>query len=622
MGVAEMAAHGQESTGVKRRVLRVLLALLVLSSIYSFWILYANPLYAFGPDHNQKYGQHVPSKYGPPFNALEELHYALETMQSEYFQIWLGKWPTSIDWTGAVLGTFVSASLFSLTRSLDYVLPPSQQQSQWATIEGEKVENEINRYFSQSVAYYFGEDAFAIRLQAYDDMLWVVLGWLEGIKFVNLHSKAHYPAEEIAKGKPWYGNQFVPSFAHRANVFYDITTNGWGTTLCGGGMVWNPRLEPYKNAITNQLYISASVGMYLYFPGDLNGSPFLQRRDAPPPQLAPTTSLRTRPHDPYFLKNAVEAYDWLKASNMTNEAGLYVDGFHIAGWNQNGSIGSGNCDVRNEMVYTYNQGVLLSGLRSLWESTGKISYLEDGHRLMRSVILATGWRSPTERTRWWSGLGRNGILEEACDASGSCSQNGQTFKGIFMHHLTLFCEPLPRRAMIPGVTFAADSATYSLHAESCRSYATWVIWNARAALGTRDHRGRFGMWWGVPHWGNRNSSDFIVELPEGAEDYRNEGLGAKERWGDGWHEGLGVTPPLEGHLWPTQEELADVSNVISNEHSDLKKRNRGSPEDPDFPLDAGTTADLNDRGRGRTVETQAGGVAVLRAMWEFVRMYG
>jgi hypothetical protein len=31
-----------------------------------------------------------------------------------------------------------------------------------------------------------------------------------------------------------------------------------------------------------------------------------------------------------------------------------------------------------------------------------------------------------------------------------------------------------------------------------------------------------------------------------------------------------------------------------------------------------TSHDLNDRGRGRTIETQGGGISVLRAMWEIV----
>ena len=30
-------------------------------------------------------------------------------------------------------------------------------------------------------------------------------------------------------------------------------------------------------------------------------------------------------------------------------------------------------------------------------------------------------------------------------------------------------------------------------------------------------------------------------------------------------------------------------------------------------------SDLNDRGRGRTIETQGSGLAVVRAMWEFLR---
>jgi hypothetical protein len=531
----------------------------------------------------------------PPVNPLEELHYALETMQDYYFQLWLGKWPSCIDWTGAVLGTFVSATLISLSRSLEYVLPLAHSapptQSEKTTVQGQRIENEINKYFSQSVAYYFGEDAFSIRTQAYDDMLWVVLGWLESVRFVKSHSNAHYPGEQTEKGDSWYGHQFVPAFSHRARVFYDIASKGWDTRLCGGGMNWNPHLEPYKNAITNELYISASMGMYLDFPGDWNDAPFVSSVD----QNAQghlegegqtgydDATLRARPHNPIYLDNAVEAYHWLKNSNMTNHQGLYVDGFHIRGWSHTNSTGTGNCDDRNEMVYTYNQGVLLSGLRSLWEGTGNRMYLEDGHALVRNVIAATGWQSPTTRTASWSGLGRNGILQEICDEAGTCSQNGQTFKGIFFHHLTLFCEPLPTVPTVPGKTYGADPAVATLHASSCHEYTTWVAWNARAAMDTRDLKGRFGMWWGA----NSNSDDQQrrhVEIPAGAEDYRNEGLGDPQRWGVGWKTGVGITPPAQ---------IAKTSPIAAS--------------------------DINDRGRGRTVETQGGGVAVVRAMWEFIR---
>src|ERR1700760_821061 len=86
--------------------------------------------------------QPVPRNYdGGHTNALEELHHALQTMQDTYFQLWLGTWPTCIDWTAAVMGTYVSASLYSLTRSLDYDLPPHQQQSAAITTEGQRIEN-------------------------------------------------------------------------------------------------------------------------------------------------------------------------------------------------------------------------------------------------------------------------------------------------------------------------------------------------------------------------------------------------------------------------------------------------------------------------------------------------
>jgi hypothetical protein len=574
----------------------------------AIWIHEASPAQIPLPPHKWRSPERstveeVEKDNTPSVNALEELHYALETMQTNYFEIWLGTWPDSIDWTGAVVGTFMSASLYSLSRSLEYVLPLTSSHLQ---LEEQKVENEINKYFSQSVAYYFGENAFEIRLEAYDDMLWVVLGWLENMRFIQLHTKAHYADDHLNSKGSWYGTQFQPAFAHRAHVFYDLASQGWDTKLCSGGMNWNPYLLPYKNAITNELFISASIGMYLYFPGDQNPSPFLATRhkrklEESQQRIDDNLNAKTLPpvreHDPSFLKAAVDAYEWLSRSNMTNEQGLYVDGFHIRDYGVNGTIGTGKCDIRNEMVYTYNQGVLLSGLRGLWESTGRIVYLQDGHKLVRNVLNATGWNmsnSLPDPSNGWSGLGRNGILEEICDSSGRCTQDSQTFKGIFFHHLTLFCEPLPREPLIPGVSFAADAELASLHAQSCKEYAAWVVHNAVQAMKTRDEKGKFGMWWGVE--AGADAEQPLV--PRGAVDYRNCELD-EESW----------------EKWGPQFYLQCIVRRQSNDVSRLSQ--------DDVMTDGPTyhSSDLNDRGRGRTVETQGGGVAVVRAMWEFVHMY-
>ncbi|KAI9874086.1 MAG: hypothetical protein M1830_010210, partial [Pleopsidium flavum] len=473
------------------------------------------------------------------FDTLPILLNALEVMQSHFFELWQGTWPRAIDWTAAVMGTHVSATLSTLTKSLDYPVPSAVSGCVNAlSAEAEAHENLINRYFTQVTSFYFGENAFSLRNQAFDDMLWVVLGWLENIKFINLHSERHYASmtsSDPYNSSTWYAAQFIPAFAHRARLFYDLASQGWNTSLCGGGMIWTPYLTPYKNAITNELFIAASVSMYLYFPGDQNSSPF----SAPESEESNHGIPAARPHDPKYLKAALEAYKWLSSSNMTNSQGLFTDGYHIRGWRggrTNGTIGSGKCDLRNEMVYTYNQGVLLSGLRGLWESTGARSYLEDGHTLIRNVIAATGWHNRhTERRQRWAGLGRNGILQEACDASGMCSQDGQTFKGVFFHHLALFCAPLPTEAMTVGITSAAGREDWTLHERSCKGYVAWITHNARAAYATRDEDGVFGMWWGPGYRGpdggdSDDSRNHEEDFHSGAVDYRNAGVPGDGIW--------------------------------------------------------------------------------------------
>jgi len=143
-------------------------------------------------------------------------------------------------------------------------------------------------------------------------------------------------------------------------------------------------LEPYKNAITNQLYISASISMFLHHP-------YPARNQT-------------------YLWNAIRAHEWLTSSNMTNAGGLYTDGFHVS----NLRAGGKQCDKRDEMVYTYNQGVLLSALRGLAEATDDEKYILEGLELVDSVLKSEG--SVGE-------LVFDGVLTEKCDPGGYCSQN-------------------------------------------------------------------------------------------------------------------------------------------------------------------------------------------------------
>ena len=543
--------------------------------------------HAFATDNNAALPQAIsqePNTYPFTYTALLG---ALEVMQSHFFTVSQGNWPEAIDWTAAVMGTQISATLSTMTHYAQRL----RISSALCIDEARDHENLINRYFTQITSFYFGENAFALRTQAYDDMLWVVLGWLEAIKFIKLHSSLHYTAS-YDKNATWYASQFIPQYAHRARLFYDLSSRGWDTSLCGGGMIWNPYLAPYKNAITNELYIAASISMYLYFPGDSDSSPFLAHTGLPP----------VKAHDVRFLDNAVEAYQWLKNSNMKNEYGLYVDGFHITGWRggKNGSNGTEKCDLKDEKVYTYNQGVILSGLKGLWEATGTRVYLEDGHELVRSVIRATGWEHRgTERQYLWAGLGRGGVMEELCDWRGSCSQNGQTFKGIFFHHLTLFCSPLIRYEWNKNAeALLDDGETKQLHQKSCDEYGDWIRHNAFAAYVTRNQDGKFGEWWGRPasRRGRADGAngDFDGPSTQGT-DYRNEGV------------------PMD-EIWRVPEDDAMYDSDIIRGLAKQERSCHGVYKSTD-ELGLG---DINDRGRGRTVETQSGGVAILRALWRLV----
>ncbi|RMY34980.1 hypothetical protein D0866_04916 [Hortaea werneckii] len=486
-------------------------------------------------------------------------------MQSEPF--WNGTyWPDTIQWIGAFLNTLVASSERFFTSAVE----TENAASSGAYSPSVSDQAEIVKYYSDVQAYFDTEDVIQIFDAAYDDAQWVVLEWLEAIRF--LYQYDTYASSELGKAD-------IARFAHRAHIFYNIVQDQFDTSLCEGGITWNPSLAPYKNAITNELFLSSSIAMYLYYPGDNNTDPY----PSPAYMNATNTTLPALPplaaHDPVLLSNAIREYSWFKSHNFTNAQGLVVDGFHV-------SEGQTACDERNEMVYTYNQGVLLSGLRQLWEATGDIQYLIEGYAFVETVINATGWYANSgslgEEAGRWAGLGRNGIMEDYCDAPANCSQDNQIFKGIYFHHLDIFCETLPTRAaLIDGVTFTASPELAAEHAGKCRAYLPWIRHNARAALATRNDT---GVSWPA----------YAVPKPEGSVDEKNEAWVLNEApWKcRGWHCHEGRQGSRAGAL------------VAGNLMRARSARSR----------------DVNDEGRGRTVETQGSGVAVVKAAYNVGRI--
>lgn len=504
---------------------------------------------------------------------FDEFEGVLETMQIAY---WNGTyWPTTIQWIGAFLDTLLPASDLSFTNALiEY-----QGKVPGAHTSAAQIQSEIHKYFSETEAYFGDEDTIQIFGAAYDDAQWVVLEWLEAIKFINGYDS--YLNSDL-------GKEDIAKFAHRAHIFYNIVQNEFNTSQCGGGLTWNPALATYKNSITNELFVSSSIGMYLYFPGDSNTNPYPSPSyiNATNNTLPPLPPLKA--HDPLLLNNAIKEYEWFKSQNFQNSQGLIIDGFHV-------SANQTSCDEPNTMIYTYNQGVVLSGLRQLWEATGNTNYLTDGYSLVETVINATGWYAQnTAEAGQWAGLGRNGIMEDYCDAPANCSQDNLIFKGIYFHHLDLFCDPLPTsKPIIQGLTHVASSGLAAEHAGKCRSYLPWIEHNAHAALSTRNDTGIIGVWWGASY-DNKTQGSWPERAP-------HRPPGSTDEWNEPWvlqqppwvcqgHHGC--NPHGRGLHSGNSKRMAHVFNSRRN------KRQANS-------------------GGQRTVETEGSGLGVVKAASDF-----
>ncbi len=165
-------------------------------------------------------------------------------------------------------------------------------------------------------------------------------------------------------------------------IFADLTT-GWDTNTagCPGGIWWN-KTHSYKNAIPNELFLTAAVRLHQRTPGDAGSGSYF-----------------------YWATNE---WTWFKASGMINSQNLVNDGL-------NGCVNNG------QTTWTYNQGVILGGLTDLYKVTGNVTYLNQATAIASAAIASL--------------VDGHGVLREPCE-SGDCGGDGTEFKGIFQRNLT------------------------------------------------------------------------------------------------------------------------------------------------------------------------------------------
>jgi predicted alpha-1,6-mannanase (GH76 family) len=189
----------------------------------------------------------------------------------------------------------------------------------------------------------------------------------------------------------WWGLAWVAAYdltgegrylaAARA-IFANMMT-GWDDT-CGGGVWWNTDRK-YKNAITNELFLTLAARLHQREAG--GGVDYLQW--------------------------ALREWEWFTARGLVGAAGLVNDGLTDA------------CVNNGDVTWTYNQGVVLGGLAALHEITGDGGYLAQGEAIADAAISQLVTSAPAA-----------GILIEP-DELGTDPKDADRpqFKGVFMRNL-------------------------------------------------------------------------------------------------------------------------------------------------------------------------------------------
>jgi predicted alpha-1,6-mannanase (GH76 family) len=207
----------------------------------------------------------------------------------------------------------------------------------------------------------------------YDDNEWWALAWIDAYDLT---------------GDRRYLDAARTIFAHDQEAWDDT---------CRGGLWWN-RDRKYKNAITNELFLTLAARLHQRTPGD-HGS---------------------------YLAWAMREWEWFSSSGLIGPGGLVNDGL------------TADCENNGGITWTYNQGVILGGLAGLHDITGDRAYLEQAESIADTALRELA--SPPQASR-------PGILIEPNEMTAARRDRDlPQFKGIFMRNLYA----LYRRSRRPG----------------------------------------------------------------------------------------------------------------------------------------------------------------------------
>jgi len=257
----------------------------------------------------------------------------------------------------------------------------------------------------------------------YDDNAWWALAWVAAF---DLTRDSRYLAA--------------------AQAIFTANTAAW-TDACGGGLHWNTK-SSYKNAITNELFLTLAALLHQRVPGGQS-----------------------------YLSWAQREWEWFSSSGLIGPDGLVNDGLTAA------------CQNNGGPPWTYNQGVILGGLAALGQITGDRAYLAQGESIAAAALSRLTTPAPASPAPASPAPASPapaspapaspapGILAEPCEAAtGGCNGDQVQFKGIFVRYLYDFWLPSRQPA-----------------------YRAFILANARSVWDhSRNAASQFGLRWAGP----------------------------------------------------------------------------------------------------------------------------
>ncbi|WP_329307557.1 glycoside hydrolase family 76 protein [Streptomyces sp. NBC_01260] len=193
----------------------------------------------------------------------------------------------------------------------------------------------------------------------------------------------------------WWGLAWVAAYDVTGDARYLETArkdadhmHDYWTSTCGGGVQWATD-KPYKNAVTNELYLQLNASLHNRIGGDTA-----------------------------YLQRAEDEWAWFRGTGMINSGGTVNDGLTSA------------CANNGDTTWTYNQGVILAGLAELHRATGDAALLSSA-RTLADASTSSGYLNP------------GGTLHEPYEPDGTgCTSDGDSFKGAYARGLGILDKEL------------------------------------------------------------------------------------------------------------------------------------------------------------------------------------